>query len=306
MFNQLVAASVLQSDESLLIVSRPYRTACWFVAVLATGAVGGLVASVAPPRLRLIGLFAIVLGAALGWLAGRLAVTLRMPSRRAAVLGGFLTGVTGCAVATLLHWQAYARELQAAEKSNAGRAIMTGMLKAAEENAPADPESQAALAEFRDSAARALDELRNRRTFNAYLSHRVISLSLTGWLPAVLWGIEVMLAGAAGAFVARLLAIRPFCNVCDNFLIASRRYQFRAPLPSTVMAVIGRREIAIGDSVSLRLFSCRCGGTAPQVQFEIAPNGGSSVSSGTCEIARDELKPLKRLIDQADGIDCES
>jgi hypothetical protein len=210
-------------------VSRPLRTACWFAAVLATGAVGGLVASIAPPRLRLIGLFAIALGAALGWLAGRLAVTLRMPSRRAAMLGGILTGATGCVVATLLHWQAYSRELQAAEKPNAGQTLMANMLKAAEQNAPADPESEAAMTEFRDSATRALDELKNRRSFSGYLSHRVASLGLTGSLSLALWGLEVVLAGVAGGFVTCQLAARSFCECCDDFLAVSRSHRFPSP-----------------------------------------------------------------------------
>ena len=287
-------------------MSRPLRTACWFAAVLATGAIGGLVASVAPPRLRLIGLFAIALGAALGWLAGRLAVRLRMPSRRAAVLGGILTGATGCVVATMLHWQAYSRALQAAEKPNAGQALMANMLKAAEGNAPADPESRAAFAEFRDSGARALNELRSRRSLSGYLSHRVATLGLTGPLPVVLWGIEVLFAGVAAAVVTRQLADRPFCEPCDDFLIASRRYQFRPPLPDAVAAMVGGSEGPISNGVSLSLFSCRCGSTAPQVSFETVPEGNSRVISGTREITRNELKSLKRLMDQADGIDCES
>ena len=287
-------------------MSRPVRTACWFAAVLATGAIGGLVASIAPPRLRLIGLFAIALGAALGWLAGRLAVRLRMPSRRAAVLGGILTGATGCVVATLLHWQAYSRVLQAAEKPNAGQALMANMLKAAEGNAPVDPESQAAFAEFRDSGARALNELRSRRSLSGYLSHRVASLGLTGSWPVALWGIEVLFAGVAAAVVARLLASCPFCDRCDDFLIASRRYRFRPPPPDAVAAAVGRSEGPISDDVSLTLFSCRCGDTAPRISFEIVPEGDSRIVSGTREITRDELKSLKRLMDQADGIDCES
>ena len=270
------------------------------------GAVGGLIASIAPPRLRLIGLFAIALGAALGWLAGRLAVTLRMPSRRAAVLGGIFTGATGCVVATLLHWQAYSRALQAAEKPNAGQALMANMLKAAERNAPDDPESQNAFTEFRDSATRALDELRNRRSFGGYLSHRVSSLGLTGSLSVAVWGLEVLLTGVASAFVTRLMTKRPFCSVCDNFLIASRRYRFRAPLPSPVFEIIDWGGNPIDENVVLRLYSCPCGITPAQVSYETAHSDIIGVTSETREITRDELKALKQLMDQADGIDCES
>jgi hypothetical protein len=287
-------------------VSRPLRTACWFAAVLATGAVGGLVASIAPPRLRLIGLFAIALGAALGWLAGRLAVSLRMPSRRAAMLGGILTGATGCAVATLLHWQAYSQALQAAEKPNAGQALMANMLKAAEENALTDPKSQAALAEFRDSAARALDELRNRRTFNGYLSHRVASLGLTGSLPVALWGLEVVLAGVAGAFLTRQLAARPFCERCDDFLTVSRTHAFQFPLPAALAELVPEVVDPTDDRIALQLLTCSCQETSPQAAFTVTHGAAGGTTSGRREITRDEFQTLSRLMDAASGIDGKS
>jgi len=284
-------------------VSRPLRTACWFAAVLATGAVGGLVASIAPPRLRLIGLFAIGLGAAVGWLAARLAITLRMPSRRVAILGALLSGATGCIVATLLHWQAYSRELQAAEKPSAAQALMANMLQAAEENAPTDAESQAALAEFRDSAARALDEVKRRRSFNGYLSYRVASLGLTEPLPAALWGLEVVLAGVAAAFVTRQLAIRPFCGRCDDFLTVSRSHRFQRPLPEPLLERVPEVTDPAGDKVTLQLLSCSCQETPPQMAFTVIHSAVGSTTVGRREIAREDFGTLSRLMDAAAGID---
>lgn len=287
-------------------MSRPFRTACWLAAVLVTGVVGGLVASIAPPRLRLIGLFTIGIGAALGWLAGRLTVTLRMPSRRVAVLGGLLTGAAGCVVATLLHWQAYSRELQAAEKPNAGQALMRNMLDAAEENAATDPESQTALAEFRDSAARALDELRNRRSFNGYLAHRVASLGLSGPLPAALWGLEVLLAGVAGGFVTRQVAARPFCERCDDFLAVSRTHPFQFPLPEALAELIPEVADPTDDRITLQLLTCSCQETSPQMAFTVTHGAVGGTTAGRREITRDEFQTLSRLMDAANGIDGKS
>ncbi len=274
--------------------------------MLVTGTVGGLVTSIAPPRLRLIGFFAIGVGTVLGWLAGRLAVTLRMPSRRVAVLGGILTGITGCVVSTLLHWQAYSRELQAAEKPNAGHALMRNMLEAAKENTPADPESQAALADFRDSAARALDELRNRRSFSGYLSHRVASLGLVGLLPALLWGLEVLLAGVAGGFVARQLVARPFCERCDDFLTVSRTHPFQFPLPEALAELIPEVTDPPDDRITLQLLTCSCQETPPQMSFTVTHGAVGGMTAGRREISRDEFQALSRLMDAANGIDGKS
>jgi hypothetical protein len=287
-------------------VSRSHRTACWLAAVLITGAVGGLVASIAPPRLRLIGLFAIALGAVLGWLAGRLALTLRMPSRRVAVLGGLLTGATGCIVATILHWQAFSRELKAAEKPSAGQALVARMLQAAEQNAPTDPESQAALAEFRSSAARALDERRNHRSFRGYLSHRIASLGLTGVLPAALWGIEVLLAGAAGALVIRPVANRPFCSRCDDFLTVRRTHRFQVPFPAPLTDLLPEIADATDGHITLELLTCSCQETSPEIEFTAIHEAAGRTTAGRREVTRDEFRTLSRLMDAADDINGKS
>ena len=290
------------TDESLAIVSRPQRTACWLIAVLVSGAAGGLVASIAPPRLRLIGLFAVALGAVLGWLAGRLALKLRMSSRRVATAGGLLTSVTGCVVVTLLHWQSYARELQVADKPNAGQAMIANMLKAAQENAPTDPEAQAAMLEFQGTAEKALDEARQRRTFRGYLAHRVASLGLTGVMPTALWGIEVLLAGVAGAVVIRQVAARPFCPYCDDFLAVSRTHRFQFPLPEALVELISEAADPTEDQLTVQLLSCSCQETAAQMDFAVDHGAVGGRTVGCREITRDEYMKLSRLMDSTDGI----
>ena len=283
-------------------MSRPLRTLCWLVSALLTAAVSGLVASIAPPRLRLLGLFALAIGAACGWLAGRLTVTLRMPSRRIALVGGFLAGGIGFAVVSLLNWQEYSHELLAAEKPNAGQVMMENMLKAAEESDASDPESAEALAEFRDSATRALAEARQRRSFRGFLTHRAATLELSANGAALQWGLEIILAGAAGLLTARRNNDVPFCESCDHFAAVSRSQRFEFPETSQLAALIPEIADPTDASVTIRLLRCHCPDRAAQVAFEITEGAVGTTTSGICELDDSGLSEISRLMDKADGI----
>jgi hypothetical protein len=250
----------------------------------------------------LLGLFAIALGAACGWLAGRMTAPLRMPSRRVALFGGCLAGSVGFTVVSLLNWQAYARELLAAEKPNAGQAMMENMLKAAEESGAGDPESAEALAEFRDSATRAIAEARERRSFRGFLSHRTATLALPETGAVVLWGLEVILAGGAGLLTVHRNSDVPFCESCDHFAVVSRSQRFEFPDTDQLAALIPEIVDPAESSVSIRLFRCHCPERTAQVAFEITAGARGMTTSGICELDDSGLSEISRLIDKADGI----
>lgn len=283
-------------------MSLPQRTACWLAAVLVTGAVGGLVASIAPPRLRLIGLFAIALGAGLGWLAGCLAISLRMPSRRVAIAGSLLTGVVGCVVVTLLNWQAYSRELQAAEKPNAGQALVANMLKAAKESGASTPESEAAMAEFHASATRALAESRQRRSFRGFLTHRTAALHLSEMLAISLWAVEILFAGAIAAIVAVRSSRQPFCGQCEHFLTVSRTHRFDPPVPAQLKSLSPEQPVPSTSVITVTLLRCQCSEQSPQVRLEIVEPGSGRRAVVSPECGPSEVRDIARLLDKVEGL----
>ncbi|MBI1314884.1 hypothetical protein GC176_26615 [bacterium] len=282
-------------------MTQPLRTACWLAAVVLTGAVGGLVASIAPPRLRLIGLFAVALGASLGWLAGLQAVTLRMPSRRIALIGGLLTGTAGYIIVTLLNWQSYARELQVAEKPDAGQALVANMLKSASEAGAHDAEAETAFAEFRDSARRAIEEAQQRRNFGGFLMHRAAKLHLSRALAVGLWGVEILLAAMAAAFVAVRPTRLPYCSQCEHFLTVSRTHRFNSPVPDDLKSLVQLPDLS-ESAVTVRLLRCRCPEQTPRVQLEIADKGSGRGVTMTSDCSPDEVRKISRLLDNTEGL----
>jgi hypothetical protein len=182
------------------------RIACW----LSSGSL--LVAAVAwasihaPPRVKVLGLFAVVTGGLAGWLLGRLAWGLGVRTRRVIVPLAFVmtaAGQVGVGLGAHRIWADGIRQQYQADPSG----LLTGQI-AAPESISADPDQQAQYEQiladyFEQHREERADTLARITRFGAYLQYRVSVLP--DWFHAwagVFWGLEIVLAGVAGAWVA--------------------------------------------------------------------------------------------------------
>lgn len=282
-------------------MSRSQRIVCWIAGLPTAGTLVGLAASIAPPRLRLIGLFALVLGGMIGWAGGRLAVSLRMSRPRIAWVVGLMSGCTGFTVFTVINWQTYARDLKTSESPGMGQAMVSRMLEAAARQQPDSPEARRALSEFRTSAAQAIQDVRQRRSFRGFLSHRVTGLHWGAAAAVWVFACETMLAGLASAVIVRQAVRQPFCEICDEFLTLSRSHQFQPPLPGDLVQLIGGNAGSADHQVTVRVLSCPCRKTPAMLHVRISDRSTSHVTSVIRNLSHEERKQLASLLDKADG-----
>lgn len=182
------------------------RIASWLLAGSLLVAIVAWASIHAPPRVKILGLFAVVTGGAAGWLLGRSARSLGVLDRRAVVPLAFVmvaAGQVGVGIGAHHVWADGIRRQYQVDPSG----LLTGQI-AAPESVSSDPEQQAryeqVLADYfeqhRDERA---DTLARITRFEAYLQHRVSVLPV--WFHSwagLFWGLEIVLAGLAGAWVA--------------------------------------------------------------------------------------------------------
>ncbi len=145
----------------------------------------------APERTRLLFLFSVVFGGGAGWAMGRLAGELEIRHPRLVLLGAPLLVIAGPAnIARLNFAQLEARARQRVQENPeelAGMRLLEGM---------------------RDGRSRPQQlqqhRLRLEPGFSDYLAARISALGWYGppW-PEIVWGVELALAGLAGAWGAR-------------------------------------------------------------------------------------------------------
>jgi hypothetical protein len=155
----------------------------WLLLSVVAVSVLAIAAVHAPARMKLLGLFALLYGLLAGWLLGKAArATSRRLSKLQLVLSFLLIATGQCGVTTESHRLHRAAVMQQFERS---------------------PEAKLPRAD------KMRQLLREGAHFSAYLQYRVSRLGAwpEPW-PAVFWGFEVLVCGAAGTWLtARLLSI---------------------------------------------------------------------------------------------------
>ena len=155
----------------------------------------------APSRIKLLGLFAVAYGLLAGWGTGQLARISGIHSRRIVAIVSFGVIIAGQVGMALESHRLFAAELRRQYQADPIAALLKQL------PFPQQPKDQAKLKETieqnRRERARRLAEL---TSFSAYLQHRVKSLSWSQPWAVLLWAVEVLLASAAGAFLAGRVA----------------------------------------------------------------------------------------------------
>ena len=190
------------------------RIAQWFV--MAAAAVAGLsfAAVTAPPRLKLLGLFAIALGALAGWIAGRLARWREVWQPRMVAAVTFLLIGAGLVGTTLENHRRYAAAMRPTYAIDPKMAILMRTLERppgrGEKGSRGDDPFLKAADEHQQAPA-------ERTTLTAYLRHRVRPLGNWSTAAAIsLWVAEVLAGSAAGAWVARRTALGAVTPTSDG------------------------------------------------------------------------------------------
>lgn len=181
---------------------------------LLTAVVCGLIASVLPPRLRLLALFPLAQGLAAGWIWLRIGhrADPGNSARRPVVTGcGMTAGCLAFVVTSLCWWQSYRMDLERESRQpDAGSGLALRILAQAPEADDSDPEAARAAREFRTGLEQALAERqetrRQRSTFSGWLGHHAQGLKPARTWPLTLWSVELLLAGLSGGAIVLLLS----------------------------------------------------------------------------------------------------
>ena len=251
---------------------------------LVLAALFSLVFSLIPPRLRLLGITAALIGLAAGWLAGKCTSPLRFHYPRRAIAAAAVVGIATYALTSVLWWRAHAKPLLA-ESMHAYKFIA---------DAYGDGELAAEL------SREATKQRRQLASFSSYLKHRTSVLHLDVGLASLAWVLELMLAGMAAARVAAPLSRAPFCVSCQQWFRVVREQRFSRPVPDCVTsAVSGTFPDFEVSNVTVRLRMCDCPDRRPRVDFEIE---GLRSSEITIEMSADQLQQLNQEIDSAQNL----
>ena len=254
----------------------------WQVVGLVLAALSSLVFSLIPPRLRLLGITAALIGWAAGWLAGKCTSPLRFHYPRRAIAATAVVGIATYALTSMLWWHAYARPLLA-ESIHPIQLI-------------GDTQGDAELAaELSKEATR---QRRQLASFSSYLKHRTSVLHFDVGLASLVWVLELTLAGIAAARVAAPLSRAPFCVSCQHWLHVVREQRFSRPVPDCVTsAVSGTLPDSEVSNVTVRLRMCDCADRRPRVDFEI-----EGLSEITIEMSAAQLQELNQEIDSTQNL----
>ncbi len=256
----------------------------WQVVGLVLAALSGLVFSLIPPRLRLLGITAALIGLAAGWLAGKCTLPLRFHYPRRAIAAAAVVGIATYALTFVLWWRAYAKPLLA-ESVNPVQFM-------------SDTQGNAVLAA--NLSREATEQRRQLASFSSYLKHRTSVLNFDVELASLVWVLELMLAGIVAARVAAPLSRTPFCVSCQQWLHIVREQRFSKPVPDSVMSAIsGSLPDADVGEVAVRMRMCECSDRPPRVDFEFE---GASSPETTIDMSAAQLQRLNQEIDSAQNL----
>jgi len=177
----------------------------WLVIGLVGVTVLTLAGAHAPGRIKLIGLFAVVYGLAVGWGLGQLAKLRRVPIGKGV---GWLSLALIAAGQIGMAFQSYQLHVVQIRRDDQPDSKLIGLERFLQrQNVPEDPEERARLEEIKQDIQRAAQsreqKLAELTSFSTYLRNRLAALG-TWWSPwpAVFWAVEVLLSSMAGAWVA--------------------------------------------------------------------------------------------------------
>ncbi len=178
----------------------------WLVMSAVAVALLSLGAAHLPPRLKLLGAFALGYGLVAGWVIGKLAQMSQLPRARtliAAAAALILCGELGMSIES---WRLQSAALRRLDQTSgkSGSAAFLPLLDT--KHTPDDSASKKALDETRNliqqELARRQQVLTEETRFAGYLRRRVSALGAwpVPW-PALFWGAEVALGVVAGAWL---------------------------------------------------------------------------------------------------------
>lgn len=291
-----------QTDEAMPARFGTGRSLLWVMASILIAACVGGVFSFLPPRLRLLGIFAIGEGIVIGLCLQRAVWALRINGPLVASLGGLVAGSLGFVMTCGFWWQTWAQSL--ADKPSPEAALAMQMLSQMQEPEDASFEELQIYREHRASMEAMIEDLKQQRRhdFNAWLAHRASAVT-TGHAPATsIWFVELVLAGLASAVLCRNAAQRPYCLKCQNWMQPIRDHQFSPPLPEVLMEILPD-EIERMESLGVVLSRCDCEGRRPEVTFMAQNESGSaSLTMTNSDLSDSEFMQLKSLMDDAQGM----
>jgi len=278
--------------------------AAWLAATCVLTAVLALLLSHAPHRLRLIGLFAGLQGGLCGWMAALAAFRLRMPFSRTAMLGSAACAAGSVALTTGLWWQAHAALITAAYQPPAGAAMAAAILSQADQ--PADSETQQELEEYRRALA-AAGATPPDTAFSAYLCHRSSAVTDSRQAGPWLFGLELLLAGAVGGWLARSGPQQAFCRTCGDWITPVRSQEFSGDAAEQIASLAELQADSCMHAV-VTLNRCQCAGRPPEavIRLEYADQSKAlevrSTDTQTGLWSEERLRELNRQIDAAQGL----
>jgi hypothetical protein len=180
--------------------SRRNRWLSWLALFLVGTASISLAAVYLPPRVKMLGLFAVGLGLLAGWLAARLAWVFELPAASAIGCGVVFLVILGGQVGMAFESHRLYREAeQRALKEHPKRAAALSLLQSVK--LPDDAKSKQTDADLRKTIG-----VRGT-SFADYLQFRVSDLGIESRRGAlVIWIVEVALGSLAGSWIFRRLA----------------------------------------------------------------------------------------------------
>lgn len=177
---------------------RPNGWFSWLVLVLVATAAISLVAVYLPPRMKMLGLFAIAEGLFAGWIAARLALVLGTPAVRGAAGCGvvFLVLLGGQVGTTVESYRLYRAAEIRALAANPKRAAALRMLESVK--MPDDPTSAKMVADARKTIGV------HGTSFADYLQFRLSEAGVRSRrLATFIWLLEIGLGSLAGTWIFR-------------------------------------------------------------------------------------------------------
>lgn len=289
--------------------SRPGRpaiatVAVWVTVTCAMAAVLAMLLAHAPHRLRLIGLFAGLQGGLCGWTASLAAFRLRMRFPLTAMLGSAAFAAGSVALTTTLWWQAHAARLTAGYRPPPGAAMAAAILDQA--NRSPDQATQRELEAYRQALA-AAGATPPDTDFSAYLRHRSSAVTDSRMAGPWLFGLELLLAGVLGGWLARSSAGRAFCPTCGDWRLPVRTQEFSGDAAERVASLAGLPSGPWPRAV-VTFNHCQCADRPPEalILLDGAEQTESlqvrSTDAETGVWSEERLGELNRQIDAAQGL----
>ncbi|MEX1228783.1 MAG: hypothetical protein WEB58_01005 [Planctomycetaceae bacterium] len=179
----------------------------WLVSSAIAATVIGIVAMHLPPRVKLLGLFAVMVGLLAG---GSLKFLMRLWGLRPHKFGTGIATVLLLALQAGIGYGTWSRQAAVLDKQNAAHPILQQMamqkLKLSqtktEEGSQERKHQQEMIQSIENNERLLLDELEYERSFGRYLQKRLSAVGMFSapW-PAVVWSMEILAGAGAGVWL---------------------------------------------------------------------------------------------------------